>query len=305
MRRRPSFKLITSSLILIGLAVTAFAASRPTSVPQAATHLGSFVWTLPDNSWFGGFSALSLDAKGQNALVLNDRGQIASAQVQRNAKGIIDAVVVTQRDALRNQRGAVIKGDAHDSEGLAVDADGTIYVSFEQDPRVARYSAPDAKAAVLKRMSAFQDMPENKGLEALAIDHRGHLYTLPENTLNAAGHIPVWKWNGRKWREISALERRGWFMPVGADIGPDGRFYLLERAFMLFGFSTRLRRWDLDETGLHGEATLLKTGIGTHDNLEGLSIWRDDHNRLRATMISDDNFMSLQRTELVEYLLPN
>ena len=53
------------------------------------------------------------------------------------------------------------------------------------------------------------------------------------------------------------------------------------------------------------EEIVFETGTGTHDNLEGLSVWRDDQGRLRATMISDDNFLALQRTELVEYLLPD
>ena len=102
-----------------------------------------------------------------------------------------------------------------------------------------------------------------------------------------------------------AKGQTGGFLPVSADIGPDGRFYLLERNFGLFGFRSRLRRWELTEKGPVGEQTLLQTSSGRHDNLEGLSVWRDHSGSLRATMISDDNFRSLQRTELVEYALPD
>lgn len=38
-----------------------------------------------------------------------------------------------------------------------------------------------------------------------------------------------------------------------------------------------------------------------HDNLEGISVWQDPDGRIRLTMISDDNFMVFQRTEIVEY----
>jgi len=43
----------------------------------------------------------------------------------------------------------------------------------------------------------------------------------------------------------------------------------------------------------------------THDNLEGVSVWRDADGALRATLVSDDNFRFLQQTEIVEYLLPD
>lgn len=44
----------------------------------------------------------------------------------------------------------------------------------------------------------------------------------------------------------------------------------------------------------------MQSELGRHDNLEGLSVWRDAQG-LRLTMVSDDNFMFFQRTEFVEY----
>ena len=37
--------------------------------------------------------------------------------------------------------------------------------------------------------------------------------------------------------------------------------------------------------------------------MEGISVWRDPHGRIRVTLISDDNFFPLQRTMFAEYLL--
>ena len=48
---------------------------------------------------------------------------------------------------------------------------------------------------------------------------------------------------------------------------------------------------------------LLESRIGQFDNLEGISVWRDDRNRTRITLISDDNFFLFQKTELVEFVL--
>ena len=57
------------------------------------------------------------------------------------------------------------------------------------------------------------------------------------------------------------------------------------------------------EQGLTAERTLLQTDPGTFDNLEGLAVWRDATG-LRATMISDDNFLALFRSQIVEFRLP-
>jgi hypothetical protein len=48
---------------------------------------------------------------------------------------------------------------------------------------------------------------------------------------------------------------------------------------------------------------LLRSAAGTHDNLEGLAVWRDVGGHIRLTMISDDNFRFFQKTEFVEYVV--
>ncbi len=49
---------------------------------------------------------------------------------------------------------------------------------------------------------------------------------------------------------------------------------------------------------------LLRSGLGVHDNLEGIAVWRDDQGRMRLTMVSDDNFQFFQVSEIVEYVVP-
>ena len=66
-----------------------------------------------------------------------------------------------------------------------------------------------------------------------------------------------------------------------------------------------VRSFVVGDRGLSDEKTVLQTPIGLHDNLEGLSVWRDGAGDIRLTMVSDDNFIALQRTELVEYRVVN
>ena len=61
-----------------------------------------------------------------------------------------------------------------------------------------------------------------------------------------------------------------------------------------------MRRFGLGPDGITSTEELLSTGTLQYDNLEGISVW-DDGLGIRLTMISDDNFLPVQRTELVEY----
>jgi hypothetical protein len=297
------------------LAAAAIAANRPERSPDRsdgarqdrAQLIGSYTWRAkPD--WFGGFSGIEVSDDGTTMTVLSDRATLARARIQRasnvNNAGVISGIELQSAQRLRSSRGKNLMGRIMDSEGLAVAPDGSLYISFEGVSRVAHHRRDDSRARVLPRPKGFRSLPLNKALEALAIDARGRLYTLPENAPNAKGEIPVWRWDGTRWNQPFSLPRRGGFLPVGADFGPDGRFYLLERNFVFIGFRSRLRRWDITDQGAQNEVTLLETGTGLHDNLEGVSVWRDPAGDLRATMISDDNFKSFQRTELVEYTLP-
>jgi hypothetical protein len=91
-------------------------------------------------------------------------------------------------------------------------------------------------------------------------------------------------------------------MTVGADFGPDGLFYILERTVSPLGFRSRVRRFDLNVQGLD-EQVLLSTLPSKHGNLEGISVWRDSAGQTRVTMVSDNNFLSVLRSEIVEYSL--
>ncbi|WP_170382135.1 esterase-like activity of phytase family protein [Ruegeria atlantica] len=270
---------------------------------KTATHLSSFAWRHSAD-WFGGYSALHVSDDGHQLIVLSDRAVLVRAAISRDRDNIT-GVRITGNWPVLSSTGRPLSGRAGDSEGIAVTSDGGFFISFEGVHRVARYAGPGAKAQVLPRPKAFKGLSGNGSLEALAIDGKGWLYTLPEKSRTDQGDIPVYRWDGKVWSTPFVLPQRDDFLPVSADFGPDGRFYVLERKLSLIGFQSRLRRWQITKGEPISEETLFTTGTGAHDNLEGLSVWRDDQGRLRATMVSDDNFMALQRTELVEYLLPD
>lgn len=306
MRRRSSVRLTLALLPILALGLAAYAGARAGGSSNQARFLGAFTWSPPAGQkpgWFGGFSGIGVLDDGRTVVVLSDRATLVYATLERSG-GLISAAQISKGRALRSSTGKIIKGPVMDSEGLVSAPDGSLYISYEGVSRIARHQFGKKPARVLPRPDAFRDLPFNKSLEALAMDPDGRLYTMPENAPDENGNIPVWRWDGKSWSKPFSLPRRNGFMPVGADFGPDGRLYVLERRFLLIGFQSRLRRWDIGQDGPQNEVTLFATALGTHDNLEGVSVWRDASGTLRATMISDDNFSPFQHTELVEYSLP-
>lgn len=267
---------------------------------DGVTYLGSYRWQM-DSPDFGGFSAIELDDAGVRFIALTDKGHVVEGRLVRDAAARLVAVEAGRLVALRDIEGGPLRKRASDSEGLAMTPQGGFYVSFEGQHRVRHYTAVDQPALRVVGHPDFADMQMNSSLEALAIDTRGHLFTLPERSGALDRPFPVYRFDGQGWDIPFSLSRSAGFLPVGADFGPDGWLYLLERALTGPGFRSRVRRFDIAGGRVNAEEVLFQTRTGQHDNLEGISVWQDGTGRIRLTMIADDNFKFFQRTELVEY----
>jgi hypothetical protein len=270
-------------------------------VALADGFVSAYDWQLEDDR-FGGLSGLELTDNGLGLTALSDRGTLLTARIERSATDeimqISDAVVVT----LKGVGEAPLDEEQNDSEGLAVAGDGTVYASFEGPAQVMRYRAAAGSAEQLPTPREFGAMQHNSSLEALAIDANGWLYTMPERSGAAAKPFPVYRFQGQTWDQPFSIPRDGLYLLVGADFGPDGRLYVLERQFQGFlGFQSRVRRFVLTDGTVDAGEIVLETAVGQHGNQEGLSVWRDRQGQLRLTMVSDDNFRFFLRTTLVEY----
>lgn len=294
MLRRSSVR-ITLGLILICLAGNALADGK-----AHAQYLGSFNWDM-DKPWFGGWSGIEISPNGSGMTAITDRGRLIRARLQRD-KGRITGITPLKWWRLKSSSGKFLSRRIIDSEGLAIGHDTAIHISFEGVTRVVRYLTPNAPASALRHYKPFKMLPSNNALEALAIDGRNRLFAIPEH-LGKDAEIRVFVMENDTWSLAFTLPGGDGFLPVGADFGPQGRLYLLERGWNLFGFRARVRRWDITAGKPENPQLLLQTQTGTHDNLEGLAVWQDQQGRTRLTMIADDNFLSLQQTEIVEYAI--
>lgn len=291
---------VCTLILACGLALESSAAPQ-----QAAMgYLGSYIWRSEDPR-MGGMSAIEVAPNGRDFTALSDRGGWTRGSFKRDAQGRITGLSAEKVRRLKGLENAPLKANRSDSEGLAIAADGTAFVSLEGAARVLRYDDLGGSATNLPTPAAFRALPRNSALEALAIDRNGALYTLPEDPPGTPKAIPVYRFKAGKWTQPFAIPREGTFLPVAADFGPDGKLYLLERQFRgILGFASRVRRFALRGNDIGPGETLLQTRPGEHDNLEGMAVWRDQGG-IRLTLIADDNFNFFQTTEIVEFRIPD
>lgn len=257
-------------------------------IPSAAVADLAVQWSkIAWDGSVGGISAIEVAPDGRSFVALSDRSWIIEGAFKRDAEGRLNAVIHTAPIPLR------VNGRAIDSEGLAIAPDGSLYVSSERPHGIfhlqrnghliAHHTEPDFAGWVAR----------NQGLEALAMG-RG-LIALPER---AGMRVPIWAEDQGAWSQISTLDLPIGFAPVGADMGPDDRLYVLMRAIKGFGFANIVVRIDL-ATG-HSQQ-VVSAPSGQHGNLEGISVWQAPDGAIMITIVTDDNKNPFQSSDVVEY----
>lgn len=292
MRLGPSITLIFAALLTLFI-----------GGPLAADNFGIRSTAIDPNGFhIGGLSGLAVLDQGNRFIAISDRGHLLEGEFHREGQ-MLSSAEVTRMTLLGGTGGRALNPriNEEDAEGLAISSDGSISISFEFVHRISKYRDPGIALpypALLKGLN----LSDNAGLETLAIDDQDRLVTLPEGTKYQTDH-PVLRLDKGRWSIIGHVHPSDSFAPVGADFGPDGFFYLLERRVNTFGFRSRIRRFDLGKTGgVFDGVTLWQSGTSL-GNLEGLSIWTDGAGDIRATMVADDNFLKVLFGGFVEITL--
>lgn len=287
--------LATPPLAIV-LALCPLTAQAQTLVPAGRVVVES------DLEGFGGLSGIEVYPDG-NFLTISDRGKFFSGTITR-VGGIIESVTISSPLPILDSQGMPLDKRNTDAEGLAVGPDGTIYISFESNNRVMQHTTLDVAAEFLPKHEDFRTLQNNSGLEALAINAEGVLLAIPERSGKKDRPFPVYLFDGENWSQPTSAPRIGNYLVTGADFGPYGRLYLLERSFkMLAGFSTRIRRFSFLDGKLTNPETIFESRADKLNNIEGISVWLDLDGQTRLTIVSDDNFNPLQRTVIAEYLV--
>ncbi len=258
---------------------------------------GRVIWDVGLEN-FGGFSGIEVFPDGR-FITISDRGTFYWGSLVRDGNELT-GIVADNNTPILDSKGNPLNGRNADAEGMAIGPDGAIYLSFEKNHRIMRHVDQFAAGTFVPGDGLFDQFQFNSGMEALASDPEGRLYVIPERSGQLDRPFPVFRFDG-SWVEVGQIQRADDFLITGADIGPDGRLYVLERGFgSLRGFHFRIRRYSLTPTPDAGE-TLFQSNAGNLENFEGISVWQDQAGETRLTIISDDNFNWLQRTIIAEF----
>jgi hypothetical protein len=342
-RRRCVTGFSRRSFLVGGLSVSSFAApacarpappTAPTPVAIAATPIERFAASergrqkvgaltfrsglelRADGVDLGGFSGLWRSAGGERLVALSDSAQWLTGKVvatDGRLSGIADAVIAP---VLRGDGRPLRRTRAYDTEGLAI-ADGVAYVAIERTQEVMRFNwAKDgvrARGQPVPVPAEAKDFPRNQGLEAIGVAPprsplAGALVVIAERA-RGESNAPTRGFilTGPR-RGAFDVARSGDFDVTDLAFLPGGEMLLLERrASFLRGPGARIRRIAANavrpDALLDGEVIFQADFSYEIDNMEGLAVHRGAGGETVVSMISDNNFSSLQRTLLLEFTL--
>ncbi|PZU50727.1 MAG: hypothetical protein DI568_02965 [Sphingomonas sp.] len=210
-----------------------------------------------------------------------------------------------------------VNKSAADAEGVTRAADGSSWVSYEQEHRLERFASvsacrPDSLDSVPDRrwvLPAMAGWPGNGGAEAIAADGARMLILAEEVSGPGGGQLAL------SAEPEGAVRQFGWQTPRGyvptamgrLDDGKDG-FVVLHRRFTpLEGVSAVISEGRIPaeppELVASTELARLRPPLNV-DNMEALAI-RKEGERRYLYIASDNNFNALQRTLLLKFeLLP-
>jgi hypothetical protein len=260
-----------------------------------------------DVSAFGGFSGLWRSGNGQEVIALADNAQILKARIETSdgrLSGLSDPVlsplILGNGVPMRRSR-------YYDTESFALSGNA-VFIGTERNHAVIRFER-NAAGSIIRGVPIpvpkdLKDLPSNGGLEALAV--------APQRSALSGALIGIAE-GGSGF--ILTGSRQGTFQVILSDgfnvtdlaFLPDGRAVILERRFSLFGgFACRLRRVEASaiRPGTRIDGEILYESEPSHqvDTMEGLAVHREGSETV-LSLISDDNFSSLQKTVLLEFFL--
>ncbi len=298
-RRGVRLENITSVLRAVCLTL-AFAVPGPgPALAASLTEVQRFEW--PDAAeGFGGISDVMVDPGGAAMLAVSDHGTVFAARIARDAQGRIVSADAGAGTRFHDNQGVLVSAFKQDAEDLAPGRGGEFYVSFEGYARISAFRLPDLMPRTLHDWDRFRPYWSNTAFEGLATLPDGRLIAVLEDAQE--GEYVTFLGGADGWTAGPRIPAPGGFAATGADMGPDGLLYLIERDVSMLGsFSTRVRRFRLTGDTLDRGETVLETDPGDLRNMEGISLWHTADGGLMATLVSDNGFDASDPTLLVEY----
>ncbi len=263
---------------------------------------------------FAGLSGLAWDDDDNLLYAVADHGLLFGLRPVFQNHRLVDVSLRNTAVLIDPRTHKPVKWRRSDSEGLDIlngrngkPGDAELIVSFEGEPRVARYRPDGRFIAEIPLSKALGDVRRyryNRMLEAVCQHPRLGILTAPEEPLGADRELArLYRADGSSWRFPAS---RGGL--VALECLPDGDVLVLERDYsrLSLRWIITLRRLHLPD-GAAPDTLLAAQTVATLDsendlnidNFEGLTRHRGN----RFFMVSDDNDVFVQRTLLLYFEL--
>ena len=258
-------------------------------------------WVLDsEDPRFGGMSAMQVI--GRRVIAISDAGNLFAFDLPDGRPGRVAIVPLPHGSGDKSGR---------DTEAMLVRGDQA-WIAFERRNAVARFRRSDWTAEAIAVPAAMRGWRGNSSAEAMARLADGRFLIFSEGRSGDSAYSPVALFRGDPAvRSTPAAALRYWrlrgFRITDAALLPDGRLLTLNRRVSWLG-SVSVRLAIAATAGLRAGSTIEPVEIAelrsplTVDNMEALSV-SVEGGRTIVRIASDDNFMALQRTLLLEFEL--
>ena len=267
------------------------------------TYAGGLKLTATGTSSFGGVSGIDVAEDGLSFIAQEDVGALIRGRLKLDSAGRLVGVEHATFELLQDEHGRPparkVDGDAED---ITYTPDGYA-ISYEQDPRVLAYP-PGGGAGV--RLPVHPDIfkrPPNSGLEALSW-REGRLYEGAEDG-------EIWRCDPHPGGACTSVMKTSPFAGyslTGLDAAGRG-FVAVYRRVDVFNGWRAVVAW-LEPAAPDGSGPWTARALAalarplTRDNMEGIAAVPKPGGGFRLYLVSDDNFMSFERTLLLAFDWP-
>ena len=264
---------------------------------------------------FGGLSAIRIASDGAQFISLSDHGRWFRGRLIYDGARPVAIADPVMAPILGPDGQPLAARGWHDTESIAGDG-GTLYVGIETVNQIVQFDYGRdgllARGHPIPVPPGIRTLPPNKGLEALVFVPRnqpmgGTLIAISERGLDKTGNLRAFLIGGPTPGTFS-IKRIENFDVSDAALLPSGDLLVLERSFSwpegLLVLIRRIKIADVRPGAVVDGPVLFEADLGFEiDNMEGLAVHQTTAGEIVLTMISDDNFSPLQRTELLQFTL--
>ncbi len=270
-----------------------------------------FIKQIELNSKFSGFnfseiSDLAYDKKHHILYMISDEGILYRYRAKFSKNDF--SLIPISATYLKRKNGKRLRKWKRDTEGLALNSKGEIFISREGKPKITKFSSNGVKIKNLKLPKYLRRVKlrsRNKSLESLAFHPKyGLLTALEWPPKGVPPHFQtIYSLSGKVWHFYMENYKKNGISEI--EVMDDGNILVLERAYNgIFGkFVVTLKKVFLnrcDKNHICKSKVLFKidSAKGWHiENFEGLA--RVGKNRY--LMISDDNKNFFEQTLLIYF----